>query len=45
MRVVFATIGGVETRYFQAGAGGHPVLLVHGAGVSGASWLRISTLY
>lgn len=40
MRVALATVGGIETRIFQAGSDGHPVLLVHGAGVSGASWLR-----
>lgn len=40
MRVEFATIDGVETRCFRAGSEGPALLLIHGAGVSGASWLR-----
>ena len=39
MRVQFAEIGGVPTRYYYEGSGA-PLMLVHGAGVSGDSWLR-----
>lgn len=39
MRATFADIGGVPTRYFQAGSGDHGVLLLHGVGVGADSWL------
>ena len=41
MRVVFATIDGVETRYYEAGSG-PPLLLIHGGGVSADSWLHLA---
>lgn len=39
MRVEFATIAGIQTRYYHEGSG-FPLLLVHGAGVSADVWLR-----
>ncbi|MSP50949.1 MAG: alpha/beta hydrolase [Alphaproteobacteria bacterium] len=39
MRVKFAEVGGIPTRYYYEGSGA-PLMLVHGAGVSGDSWLR-----
>lgn len=39
MRVHFAEIGDVATRYYQAGEG-PPLLLIHGAGMSADVWLR-----
>lgn len=39
MRVHFADIGGVHTRYLRAGSG-RPVLLLHGVGMTGDSWCR-----
>jgi 2-hydroxy-6-oxonona-2,4-dienedioate hydrolase len=39
MRVRFADIAGVSTRYYLAGEG-FPVLLVHGVGVTSEIWLR-----
>lgn len=39
MRVHFDTVAGVPTRYYEAGEG-HPLLLVHGAGITSDSWLR-----
>lgn len=39
MRVHFADIAGVSTRYYLAGEG-FPVLLVHGVGVTSEIWLR-----
>lgn len=41
MRAVFGSIGDIQTRWHQAGDSGAPVLLIHGAGVSGASWLKV----
>jgi pimeloyl-ACP methyl ester carboxylesterase len=38
MRVKFETIGGVSTRYYQAGSG-YPLVLVHGVGMTADSWL------
>ena len=44
MRVYFAEIGGINTRYYLAGSG-PPLLLIHGVGVSSDVWLpNISTL-
>ena len=39
MRVHFADIAGVSTRYYLAGEGS-PVMLVHGVGVTSEIWLR-----
>ncbi|MBM3572094.1 MAG: alpha/beta hydrolase [Alphaproteobacteria bacterium] len=39
MRVSFADIKGIRTRYIHAGAG-YPVMLLHGAGMSADCWLR-----
>jgi 2-hydroxy-6-oxonona-2,4-dienedioate hydrolase len=39
MRVHFADIGGIPTRYFRAGRGA-PVLLLHGVGLTADSWCR-----
>ena len=39
MRVHFADIAGVSTRYYLAGTG-LPVMLVHGVGVTSEIWLR-----
>ena len=41
MKAAFATVGGVQTRYHTSGNEGPRVLLVHGAGISGASWLKV----
>jgi pimeloyl-ACP methyl ester carboxylesterase len=41
MRVVFATVDGVETRWYEAGSG-PPLLLIHGGGVSADSWIRMA---
>jgi len=40
MRVRFTEVGGVPTRYYEAGEGGPPLMLVHGAGISADAWLR-----
>ena len=40
MRVKFADIGGVRTRYLYAGDG-PPLLLLHGVGMSADGFLRI----
>ncbi|HMN79598.1 MAG TPA: alpha/beta hydrolase [Burkholderiaceae bacterium] len=37
MRVHFTNVAGVPTRYFRAGEG-HPVLLLHGVGMTSDSW-------
>ena len=39
MRVTFAEIGGITTRYFHWGES-YPLLLLHGAGVSADTWMR-----
>ena len=40
MRVVWAEVEGVRTRYFEAGDG-PPLLLVHGGDLSAEGWLRV----
>ena len=40
MKATITKIHGVNTRYFSAGDTGPRVLLLHGVGLSGASWLR-----
>ncbi|MEZ5737115.1 MAG: alpha/beta hydrolase [Novosphingobium sp.] len=39
MRVRFADIAGIRTRYYEAGSG-RPVLLVHGGGAASDTWVR-----
>jgi pimeloyl-ACP methyl ester carboxylesterase len=39
MRVSFIDVDGIRTRYYHEGSG-HPVLLIHGLGISAESWLR-----
>lgn len=39
MRISFATVDGIKTRYVHAGEG-HPVFLLHGVGMSGDSFIR-----
>jgi pimeloyl-ACP methyl ester carboxylesterase len=40
MRARIVNINGVSTRYFHEGTKGPCVLLIHGVGLSGASWLK-----
>lgn len=39
MRLCFARVGDVDTRYYHAGSG-FPILLVHGVGVAADTWIR-----
>lgn len=39
MRVRFADVEGVRTRYYEAGSG-KPILLVHGGGAAADTWVR-----
>ncbi len=39
MRISFANIDGVKTRYLHAGEG-HPIFLLHGVGISGDCFMR-----
>jgi 2-hydroxy-6-oxonona-2,4-dienedioate hydrolase len=45
VRVSFAKVGGVESRYLHHGAGSHGVLMLHGVGVSADSWHRNLTAF
>ncbi|MBA3366424.1 MAG: alpha/beta fold hydrolase [Actinobacteria bacterium] len=40
----FATIKGVRIRFYLGGAGGHPVLLVHGLGGAASNWVGLAQL-
>src|SRR5947207_3248896 len=40
MKVNFANVGGVPTRYYSAGSGRRALLLLHGVGVASDSWFR-----
>src|SRR4051812_35051601 len=39
MRVRYATINGIRTRYYEAGSG-RPVMLIHGVGSTADTWFK-----